>query len=297
MANPTTTTSTANPTSRKIFEPELVDPTSSSRRTARRAGSSPNSATDDAGQDHLAEPGLDLARVADDRNDEPERRRRQHDRHEQRVADRLDRLERERAGDRERERGDERERDRPDPAVQPRGIDLEPGEEQEEREPEEREDDDGEVELEPARARTARRSRRSRSRARPRAGAASARGSRAPAPAPRSPRPTRIDAERDRRVAQRDRRRGHDGHRHRARVNGRSPGSGGLRCPTRRTSLKFTDPRLVAIYDTVNPYADGTQPRFYAALAAELGASSIVDLGCGTGHDHLRAGRGSGLPR
>ncbi len=46
---------------------------------------------------------------------------------------------------------------------------------------------------------------------------------------------------------------------------------------------EFTDPRLVAIYDTVNPYADGTQPHFYAALAAELGASSIVDLGCGTG--------------
>jgi SAM-dependent methyltransferase len=40
---------------------------------------------------------------------------------------------------------------------------------------------------------------------------------------------------------------------------------------------------LVAIYDTINPYADDAQPRFYRQLAAELGASSIVDLGCGTG--------------
>lgn len=40
---------------------------------------------------------------------------------------------------------------------------------------------------------------------------------------------------------------------------------------------------MVAIYDTINPYADDAQPRFYRQLAAELGASSIVDLGCGTG--------------
>jgi SAM-dependent methyltransferase len=46
---------------------------------------------------------------------------------------------------------------------------------------------------------------------------------------------------------------------------------------------EFTDPRLVAIYDTINAYAADTQPRFYAQLAAELGATSIVDLGCGTG--------------
>jgi SAM-dependent methyltransferase len=39
----------------------------------------------------------------------------------------------------------------------------------------------------------------------------------------------------------------------------------------------------VAIYDTVNPYAADAQPGFYAQLAAELGAASIVDLGCGTG--------------
>jgi SAM-dependent methyltransferase len=46
---------------------------------------------------------------------------------------------------------------------------------------------------------------------------------------------------------------------------------------------EFTDPRLVAIYDTVNSYSAGTQPDFYADLAAELGTKSIVDLGCGTG--------------
>jgi SAM-dependent methyltransferase len=40
---------------------------------------------------------------------------------------------------------------------------------------------------------------------------------------------------------------------------------------------------LVAIYDTVNPYAADAQPGFYAQLAAEIGAVSIVDLGCGTG--------------
>jgi len=46
---------------------------------------------------------------------------------------------------------------------------------------------------------------------------------------------------------------------------------------------EFSDPRLVAIYDTVNAYGPDTQPRFYSQLAHELGAISIVDLGCGTG--------------
>src|SRR5438132_2678736 len=49
------------------------------------------------------------------------------------------------------------------------------------------------------------------------------------------------------------------------------------------TIAEFTDPRLVAIYDTVNPYAADAQPGFYAQLALETGAVSIVDLGCGTG--------------
>jgi SAM-dependent methyltransferase len=46
---------------------------------------------------------------------------------------------------------------------------------------------------------------------------------------------------------------------------------------------EFTDPRLVAIYESVNAYEPGTQPDFYSQLAAELGAETIVDLGCGTG--------------
>jgi SAM-dependent methyltransferase len=46
---------------------------------------------------------------------------------------------------------------------------------------------------------------------------------------------------------------------------------------------EFSDPRLVEVYETLNPYEPGTQPDFYAGLAAELGAGSIVDIGCGTG--------------
>jgi SAM-dependent methyltransferase len=44
---------------------------------------------------------------------------------------------------------------------------------------------------------------------------------------------------------------------------------------------EFYDPRLVAIYDTVNPIAE--YRGFYLDLAAGLGASTIVDVGCGTG--------------
>src|ERR671911_1404470 len=47
--------------------------------------------------------------------------------------------------------------------------------------------------------------------------------------------------------------------------------------------VEFTDPRLVAVYETVNAYEPGTQPDFYLGLAAEVGARSVVDLGCGTG--------------
>ena len=39
----------------------------------------------------------------------------------------------------------------------------------------------------------------------------------------------------------------------------------------------------MAIYDSVNAYEVDTQPRFYTELATELDATSIVDLGCGTG--------------
>lgn len=44
---------------------------------------------------------------------------------------------------------------------------------------------------------------------------------------------------------------------------------------------EFSDPRLVAIYDTVNPI-DGYQD-FYLELAAQLRARTIIDIGCGTG--------------
>jgi SAM-dependent methyltransferase len=44
---------------------------------------------------------------------------------------------------------------------------------------------------------------------------------------------------------------------------------------------EFYDPRRVAIYDTVNPVAE--YERFYLDLASKLSASSIIDIGCGTG--------------
>lgn len=47
--------------------------------------------------------------------------------------------------------------------------------------------------------------------------------------------------------------------------------------------VEFTDPRLVAAYDTLNPYDADAQPAFYRSLAAELGAETVIDLGCGTG--------------
>lgn len=47
------------------------------------------------------------------------------------------------------------------------------------------------------------------------------------------------------------------------------------------TFQEYTDPRLVALYDTVcEPRADLA---FYIRLAGTLRASSIVDIGCGTG--------------
>ena len=48
-------------------------------------------------------------------------------------------------------------------------------------------------------------------------------------------------------------------------------------------TAEFTDPRLVAVYETINAYDAGTQPDFVSQLAAEIGATAIVDLGCGTG--------------
>jgi SAM-dependent methyltransferase len=46
---------------------------------------------------------------------------------------------------------------------------------------------------------------------------------------------------------------------------------------------EFSDPRLVAMYDSANSYEPNTQPTFYSQLAADLDATRIVDLGCGTG--------------
>jgi predicted TPR repeat methyltransferase len=44
---------------------------------------------------------------------------------------------------------------------------------------------------------------------------------------------------------------------------------------------EYSDPRLVALYDLWGPTRADTA--FYIGLAAELAASSIVDIGCGTG--------------
>jgi SAM-dependent methyltransferase len=47
------------------------------------------------------------------------------------------------------------------------------------------------------------------------------------------------------------------------------------------TDSHYSDPRLVALYDALNPFADDT--RFYLDLAARTQASRVVDIGCGTG--------------
>jgi SAM-dependent methyltransferase len=46
---------------------------------------------------------------------------------------------------------------------------------------------------------------------------------------------------------------------------------------------EFDDPRLAAIYDTVNAYGPGEQPDYYAALARDVDARFVLDVGCGTG--------------
>ncbi|MDA0364259.1 MAG: class I SAM-dependent methyltransferase [Chloroflexi bacterium] len=47
------------------------------------------------------------------------------------------------------------------------------------------------------------------------------------------------------------------------------------------TFEEFHDPRLVALYDLQDPLR--IDAAFYSNLAAELSASSIIDVGCGTG--------------
>src|SRR5258706_7239146 len=45
--------------------------------------------------------------------------------------------------------------------------------------------------------------------------------------------------------------------------------------------LHYVDPRLVELYDSDNPR--GADTDFYVALAAQLNAHRILELGCGTG--------------
>jgi len=45
--------------------------------------------------------------------------------------------------------------------------------------------------------------------------------------------------------------------------------------------IEFSDPRIVALYDTLNPFADDSE--FFCKQAERLGARTIIDLGCGTG--------------
>lgn len=45
--------------------------------------------------------------------------------------------------------------------------------------------------------------------------------------------------------------------------------------------VEYTDPRLVALYDALNPYAADTA--FYLALAAAHPGAAVLDIGCGTG--------------
>jgi SAM-dependent methyltransferase len=50
---------------------------------------------------------------------------------------------------------------------------------------------------------------------------------------------------------------------------------------TKQNYAEFYDPRLVAVYNTVCPL-DGYE-QFYLKLAEELSATTIIDIGCGTG--------------
>ena len=43
----------------------------------------------------------------------------------------------------------------------------------------------------------------------------------------------------------------------------------------------YTEPRLAALYDPLDQ--DRSDLDVYAAMAAEFGARSVLDIGCGTG--------------
>ena len=51
----------------------------------------------------------------------------------------------------------------------------------------------------------------------------------------------------------------------------------------------FEDPRLAALYDVLDP--DRSDLDAYAAIARELGARSLLDVGCGTGTFALGGGQ------
>jgi len=44
---------------------------------------------------------------------------------------------------------------------------------------------------------------------------------------------------------------------------------------------EFSDPRLVALYDKLNPFGDDSE--FFCKQIEKLGARTVIDLGCGTG--------------
>ncbi|MBI3420562.1 MAG: class I SAM-dependent methyltransferase [Candidatus Sungbacteria bacterium] len=50
---------------------------------------------------------------------------------------------------------------------------------------------------------------------------------------------------------------------------------------TESNYTEFSDPRLVALYDTLNPFDDDSE--FFCKQAEKLTAKTIIDLGCGTG--------------
>lgn len=56
---------------------------------------------------------------------------------------------------------------------------------------------------------------------------------------------------------------------------------GDVACVVVAVFSEYADPRLVALYDALCTHRRDTD--FYLELAAELSASSVVDIGCGTG--------------
>jgi 2-polyprenyl-3-methyl-5-hydroxy-6-metoxy-1,4-benzoquinol methylase len=53
---------------------------------------------------------------------------------------------------------------------------------------------------------------------------------------------------------------------------------------------EFDDPRIAAVYDILD--ADRSDLDVYASIVTELGATSVLDLGCGTGIFAIRLAAG-----